>query len=813
MLKVAKYFFILLITQLSITNGYSQDLLNNKNISQIQVDQISEADIMKFQSQLKASNISIAEAQQIAIARGMPATEVAKLKNRLDNLSQSNSLSDTIGLKGANSQLGRNIVPTNSQIVSNSILINSKIFGSELFTSNSLTFEPNLHLATPLNYILGSDDALQISVYGLQETNISQTVSPEGTISIPTVGIIRVGGLSIENATSLIKSRMAQVGYRSLWSGASKISVSLTKIRSISITIVGAVKSGNYTISSLSTLFNALFLSGGPGSNRSFRQIELIRENRLFKIIDLYKFLITGDESDNVSLKDNDIIRLPIYKTRIEISGEVKRAGIFEMLNGESFADLLKFTGGFSDSAYRASVKVIQLTNKERQVADISEVQFSDYFPRTGDFFEVSKILNRFSNRVTIEGAVFRPGTYQITNDLTISQLIKNAEGLTEDALTQRAQIIRLKEDNSKEIISVDLVKAKKGSVDDIKLNREDKIIIFSVLNLKDQYTITIEGEVRKPGEYFYNEGTSLKDLIIFAGGFTYAAYPQRIEIARLIKRDKLTTGDQRLSEIIDVENVTDLTLNNKNIPLQPFDVVTIRKIPGYNHPELVQVSGEVQFPGPYALSSRLEKVTDLIKRSGGFSPEAYSAGAYLKRRKETTDSSILNKKIAVIQKKLKDSSDDVSNSIYRSYDLIPLDLNNILANPKSEYNLIVKPGDELVIPRNDMEIRVSGEVFSPTQSPFLEGKSLKYYINNAGGYTENAKRKRIYLLYANGKAVATKHFFFIHKFPKVQPGAEIVVPKANSKRKMSTAETVGIFSALASLMGVIIAIIQVTKK
>ncbi len=547
------------------------------------MDQLSDADIIKFQQQLKSSNLSINDAEQIAISKGMPTSEIAKLRLRLQslNIQTSNNTNSVSGNSLNNNDPVRTYTPvTDQQKNIEATVPNNKIFGSELFKSNSISFEPNMHLATPSNYILGPDDAILINVFGLQESTINQTISPDGTIYVPTVGLIKISGLTIEQATSFLRNKMSQIGYRSLKTGASKISVTLTKIRSISVTILGAVKSGTYTISSLSTLFNALYLSGGPGENRSFRKIQLIRENKIFKTIDLYNFLLTGDESDNVSLRDNDIIRLPVYETRVEIEGQVKRPGIFEMLPNEKLTDLIKFSSGFTDSAYKASIKVIQLTNKDRKVKDIQEVDFNSYIPQSGDLFQVSRILNRFQNRVIISGAVFRPGIFEITPNLTVSKLIKNAEGLKEDAFG-RGQIVRLRPDNSFELLSFDIMKALRGGADDIILKREDSVIISSVLDLRDRYTVDVRGEIRRAGTYTFEEGLSLKDLIVLAGGFTYAAYPQRIEIARLIKRDIINNNDSRLNEIIDIDNVTDLSSGNRNIALQPRYAVTIRRLPG----------------------------------------------------------------------------------------------------------------------------------------------------------------------------------------------------------------------------------------
>ncbi|MDQ6757998.1 MAG: SLBB domain-containing protein, partial [Bacteroidota bacterium] len=347
----------------------------------------------------------------------------------------------------------------------------------------------------------------------------------------------------------------------------------------------------------------------------------------------------------------------------------------------------------------------------------------------------------------------------------------------------------------------------------DILLKREDSVFISSVLDLKEDYNVTIQGEVRKPGTFHYIDSLSVKDLILQSGGFTDAAYPQRIEIARVIKRDTLTAQDIRLSEIINIRDMNDLSFSANNIILKPFDVVTVRRLPGYLELKSVFVSGQVQYPGPYVLASRSEKISDLLKRAGGIAPEAYPSGAFLKRINEKNSTEFDTSKVEKIQRALRDTSGDVTASVTRQYDQIPLDLNEIIKHPGTDLDLILRPGDELVVPRNDQGVKVSGEVLSPTQAPFDKYSNINDYISDAGGFTDNAKKNKVYVLYPNGKAAITKHFLIFRSYPKITPGSEIIVPKENIKSKRSTAEVVGLASAVASLAGVVIAIIQLTKK
>lgn len=723
---------------------------------------------------------------------------------------------DTTGIEDVLQKGGKPVgtnrenIKSDAQIIKDNI--NTRIFGAELFATFSPTFQPNLKIATPANYVLGPDDQLVISVYGLQVGSFNLTVSPDGTINVPNVGEIVVSGYTIEEARVRIRSRMSSI-YTSLRSGSSQLSINLGKIRSIRITVLGSYKAGTFTMSSLSTVMNALYVSGGPAENGSYREIELIRNSKIVKKIDLYNLLLSGSFADDERLRENDIIRIPVYKNRVEINGQVKRQGIFEMLPGETFNDLVRFASGFTDVAYKASVKVLQLTDTERKVKDLNAAEFSTYRPSTGDNFNVSQILDRYQNRVTIDGAVFRPGTFELTNNLTLSQLIKNADGLKEDAYLQRGQLIRLREDLTTEIIPFDVAQILNKTTD-ITLRKDDRIVISSFLEFRNQYNVSIQGEVRSPGAYPYSANLTLKDLLFQAKGFTDAAYPQRIEIARVIRRDTLTASDVRLSEIIDVRDMNDFALTSKNISLQPFDVVTVRRMPGYINQQSVTVSGQVQFPGPYVLSTRTERVSEVLKRAGGFSPEAYIEGSYLKRKNNNEITPIESQKIDKLQKQLKDSSGEIVAAVARPYDLIPLDIRKLINNPGTEPDLILKPGDELFVPRNDEQVKLSGELLFPTQVPYRKGKSLKEYINDGGGFTDNARRKRVYVLYPNGKAAATKRFLIFRSFPNVEPGSDIIVPSqlVRKKEKKDVTQVLGFASAVTALAGVIIAIANLIK-
>lgn len=816
--KFLKLLFFISFFLCSATWLHAQNILKDKDLSQVRVDQLSDEDVVKIKVQLAGVGTTIDQAEKIALSKGMSASEFEKLKKRIEAVS--NDGRDGYG-KLKNSKDNIKNTPENADKDSLGLdkyqdkvprsLIDPLIFGSELYTSVSPSFEPNLKLATPLNYVLGPDDQLLVSLYGVQQYEGDLLVSPEGSITIPNVGQIKVAGLTIEAATQRIKTTMANSVYPYLKSGASKLSVTLSKIRSIKVLIIGSIRPGTYTLSSLATVFNALYIAGGPSAFGSFREIELVRNNKVERKIDLYRFLLHGDQSDNVALKDNDVIRIPPYKKRIELRGQVKRPGYFEVMPNESLMQLMDYASGFTDTAYRASLKVYQNTDKERKVLDLLSADYASYKPESGDVFVVSKILNRFENRVRISGAVFRPDIYQLTPGLHVADLIAKADGLKEDAFAARGQIIRLQDDLSRSIVSFNVKKAISGNqADNILLQREDEVYISSVLDLRDSFKVTIQGEVRTPGKYEFVEHLSLKDLILQAGGFTDAAY-KKIEIARLIRRDSISSTDNRASIIINTEIDGDLSSASANTALQAFDVVTIRRKAGYTIPETVVISGQVQYPGPYAISRRIERVSDILKRAGGYTPDAFIEGAFLKRYKTTDEIKKSEDALKSLEKNVRDtlSIRNIGSELTKEYDKIPIDLSSIMKFPGSIEDLIVRSSDELVIPKFDGQVKISGSVLLTTQVPFQKKGSLKSYIDQAGGFSGDAWRKKTYVVYANGRSAITKNFLFFRFYPKILPGSELIVPKKIEKKGISTTEIVGLSSALASMAGLVIAIIR----
>lgn len=845
----------------------SQRVSGQTNYSDVKVDELTDVQIRQLIQRAESVGYNDVQLEQMAAAQGMKADEIAKLRIRVEKIrrqdggsgsksSEIKSGNQSSGDEGAN---GRSYSPSNDSDStkgrlnlaerSNAQLKDAfgnlipKIFGAELFKSSDIKFEPNLRMATPKSYIIGPDDQLLIDLTGDNEANYKLQVSPDGTIRLQYVGLISVAGLSIEQATSKIRSAMSGT-YPSLKSGRTSVSINLGNIRSIKITLLGeVVKPGSYTLSSLSTVFNALSASGGPNENGSFRKIQVIRNNKVISTIDVYSFLLKGIQTGNVRLQDQDVINIPVYQTRVEMSGEVKRPALFEVLNTESLEDVIGFAGGFSNKAYTAKIKVLQNTNKERRITDVSADNFTNYSPLNGDKYVVEPILDRFANRVEIVGSVFRPGQYELESGLTLKQLIVKADGLKEDAFLNRGHISRLNSDNSLALLSFDVDKILKGTEQDIPLKREDKVTISSIFDLRDEYRVDIKGEVRSPGVFDYAEGMTLQALIQMAGGFKEGATPNRIEVARRIKNSDAMSLSAKTAEVMNINISRDLKLQDSTFILQPFDIVSVRNSEGYQIQQQVRVEGEVLYPGIYTVTRKDERISDIIKRAGGLTPLSFAEGASLKRpgpesvrdSKDLTDTESLlksGKSVSIAAKNAIDRKEEEKQKLANlkrlqssagvkdtvamesqieilSSDLVGIDLEKILRSPKSKYDLLMEDGDVIRVPKQLQTVKVTGEVLRPINIVYNTNRSMKQYINGAGGFTYNANKKGAYIQYANGSVDATRKFLFFNNYPKVKPGAEIFVPKRAPREKLGAAGIAGIFSALATVAAVLISVLR----
>ena len=827
LIYVLTLFFILLMS----FNANAQDIIKSKDLSTVKVDYLSDDEISRIISQLKSNSATIDDVESMALSKGMSQNEFDKLRTRVKEYEKKNSSDkdkkdknkkdkdkkdkDKLKDTDEDSEFGRKQEKIKNEKIKDSL--NALIFGSELFDNPTLSFEPDLKMATPVNYVLGPGDKLEVSVYGVQQFDDTVPVNFEGKITIQNVGQIAVAGMSIEAATQKIRAAIARV-YSTVRSGQSQVSVSLSDIRTIKVTIVGGKQPGNYSISSLASVYNALHLAGGPGKNGSYRNIELIRNNKVYKNVDIYKFIVKGDQSENVNLRDNDVIRIPAYTERVVVEGEVKRPGIFEMKKGETFSDLLNFASGFNEFAYTASVNVLQKTGKEFKVHDINESEFGSYLPKSGDVFKVTKILNRFENRIKIEGAVFRPDYYSYTEGMRISDLITRAEGIKEDAYTKRARIIRLKTDLTTEIVNVDLSAALSGDLNsDIELKREDIVTVYSILDFREEYKITIDGEVKNPGEYEYFDNLTLNDLVVQVGGLTGSA-SKRVEIARMVKSDAIDDSDPKRIELVELEITADNNEQIKNFVLKPFDVINIRKMAVYEKPEMVKVTGAVTYPGKYVLANKRETVYNVVMRAGGLTSIANLDGMKIKRpikeeqieQLESVNLNLDKKQITEEGKDLKESNlkekDTLSSKLSKKlrdelkFATIPVNWEKIVKDKNHYSNVTLFPGDEIEVAVYNEGVKVTGNVLLTSEIPYRSGKGFRYYIDAVGGVDYKGWKKKAYIIYPNGKASVTGSFLFFRSYPKVTPDSQIVVPEKPEMKKMSAGEWAGIGSALASI-------------
>jgi protein involved in polysaccharide export with SLBB domain len=789
------------------------------NLNSVRSSDVSDEQIVLIAQQMKQNKVTTKEAYQLMLQRGMSMVEANLITQRIDRVMLADQENDAKAKSKEaeddnrfdNNRSVRTMAPMKNDTTT--VRNPKKIFGLEIFNNGVLQLiDQDIQIATPLNYIIGPGDEIIINIYGYQEAKHTLRVSPEGDITVPYAGSIYVAGLTIEQATIKIKNKLASSGYANIKTGLTKVNIGIGRIRSIKITILGEVnKPGTYTLPSLATVFNALYLSGGPNEIGSMRNIQVVRNGKIIDQLDMYDFLVNGNQSGNIMLRDQDVIRIPPYTARVSFEGEVKRTGLFEVKEGENLQQLLNYAGGFTDSAYTASIKAYKTTDTEKKIFDITKDQFASYYPSRSELYVVNKVIDRYANRVIIQGAVYLPGEYELSPGLTVGGLLKKAQGLKDEAYLNRGIITRVRNDLTEEVIAFSPALLLRGAVQDIPLQKDDQVTISSVLNFRDKQTVLINGEVRKPGEFTYRENMTLKDALLQAGGFTDAATPQRIEIARRIKREGFDTSDLRIAQVINVESLSSLDAGN-DVKLSPWDVIVVRKNPSYKTQVNVRIEGEVAYPGNYVLQSKSERVSDLIKRAGGLSREAYPSGVYLKRlNNNSVVSQLTTQKVNKIQQQLKDTSAKVEQEVLRPFDQMAINLTNVLNNPGGIDDIVLEEGDVLTVPQRRSEVRISGEVLFPTQVVYEDNMRLEDYLDRAGGVTDVANQKRIYVLYPNGNASRTTKFLFGKKYPVITPGAEIIVPKkpVSNRQRLSTAEVVGITTALAAVAGVLVQLLR----
>lgn len=794
--KTAFLFLVGLLMTLRLAAQLPSDLSQAKS-SQITDEQLQQY-VMKAQSAGLTEDQVVLEFQK----RGMPETEVQLLLARIKNITASGVSVQPGNQPTEKPGTGKRILK-GEQTLFQPIENSSRVFGADLFTGTDPLFVPNLKMATPKTYIIGPEDELQLDIYGYNISSQKLIVSPDGFVNIKYAGLINLSGLSIEQATGIIKSRLTKY-YPTLSSGDTKIQLTLGSIRTIQVTIVGAVKKpGTVSLPSLATLFNALYACGGPLDNGSFRNIELIRNNKTIVVADLYQFIQTGNQSANFPLRDNDVIRIPYAASQVVMEGGLNKTGIFEIKKGETVNQVMDYAGGFRRNAFRGRITGTRFTEIERKVIDIPEASYTSFQLQNGDSLYVDTVINRYQNRIIITGSVVKPGTYSLEPGMSVKQLVEKAHGLKEDAFTGRATITRRRADLTKEIISINLKDMLLGN-QNFLLQKEDSLHIVSVLELKDRFTVTINGPVKKPGEYLFEDSLTLQSVILQAGGFLDFATATGIEVGRRKKDINVNEKGTATTEIFTLALTKDISKLGADFYLQPYDVISIKTDPAKLKQTNVKLSGEVMYEGVYTLAYPDERLSSVIKRAGGLLPYANLNGAKLIRKKIEVDTSNIKRLLLFSNKK---TAQDDSVLAYQEKQLsneqvfVALDLKKIISNPGTIDDITLKDGDELVVPRIDNTVTIDGQVLSPVKVQYDPHLRFINYVSAAGGFTKTAMKKGAFVVYPNGRAARTTNFLGIKFRPKVQPGSSIYVPVKPEGKGFDAAKAGILVSALSAIM------------
>lgn len=681
----------------------------------------------------------------------------------------------------------------------------SNIFGHSLFSNRNLSFEPSANLATPVNYRLGPGDEVIIDIWGASENTIRQTISPEGTILVRGLGPVHLSGMTVKEANSFLQREFSKI-YSGI-SGTepnSEIKLTLGDIRTIQINIMGEVSvPGTYTLSAFSTVFHALYRAGGVNRIGSLRSIKVVRDGKTFADLDVYDFIMKGKMKDDIRLQEGDVIIVDPYQSLVEIVGKVKRPMFYEMKPTETVATILNYAGGFTGDAYKKAIRLVRKSGREHQVFNVDEMDYSVFRLDDGDMITIDAVLDRFENRVEVRGAVYRAGLYQLDGTVnTVKQLIKKAEGLRGDAFLNRVIIDREHEDLSHEIIAIDLGGLLNGTIADIPLQKNDILYIPSITDLKEEETVAIYGEVANPGTFLFSKNMTIEDLLVQAGGLLEEAATTRVEVTRRIKDPKSTSFSSVLGKTFtfDIKDGFIVGGNAENFYLEPFDAVYIRRSPAYRRQQNVVVAGEVLFSGSYSLLKKNERLSDLVSKAGGVTPDAYVKGARIIRKLSDEERRRQNDAIRMAQNgEGKDSISIQKLNLSETY-TVGIDLEKALANPKSDFDLVLREGDVLYIPEYVNTVKISGSVMYPNAVVYQKGKNLKFYINQAGGYGNMAKKKKVYVVYMNGTVSRLK----ARNASAIEPGCEIIVPSKAEKKHMAMAEILGISSTTATIAAMV---------
>ncbi|WP_082830872.1 SLBB domain-containing protein [Cochleicola gelatinilyticus] len=787
-------FFILFCNSIKVIAQVTPDI-DISNIENLSDDQLQE-----YWQKAKAQGYTMAQVKALAETKGLSPIKIAELERRL---SQSGMISTGSETSEIENSLTIDSLPSQGFTGNEGIetIPKDPIFGYDFFNNRNITFTPNLNLATPSNYELGPGDEISINLWGAAENNYTIAVDREGAVRLSNIGPVYVSGLTMEQASAKIESKLKNIyaGINAPDNSPYKVflSISLVNVRTVQVNIIGEVKvPGTYSLSALSTLLNALYASGGPTKEGTFREIKLVRNGVDVTYFDIYDYLVNGSQVGNKTLRDQDVIIVSPYISRVSISGSVKRPGVYELKPNETLDNLLEFVGGFTSQAYKDRIILERIEGDRKIIKEILVSNSGVTSLEDGDVLSVNKILDKFKNEISIKGAVLRPGRYEYSENITVKDLIEKAAGINEKAFLQRGLIFRT-EDGVRESVIPFSVSEVMSNLKNIKLMPNDRIEIFNKYNLSENYTLQIDGAVNNPITIPYVENLTVEDLVLLGGGFQDGANENKIDIYRRIDDDSYET----LSKNFKVSANGKLTISDGTpFFLEPNDRVSVRFLRGYSEQIKVSVNGEANYPGNYTIENKDEKISDLLIKAGGLSPYAFTNGATLIRLNPFYKEQSQQATLSTLSEKEEITGSEDEKIKNRKEFRVGINLQNIMDDPESKYNLILKNGDRLIIPSVKQTVKVEGEVLVPSLVRFDDSRSLRDYISMSGGFSTDAKKGKIYVVYPNGDIASTKHFLFFRSYPKLKPGAAILVPsKPENKNKLSAQEVIGIGSGLAT--------------
>ena len=765
---------------------------------------MSENEIISYASQAKKAGLSDADIARRLVQRGATVSQLQSMRAKYGAQGFINVASASVDNTGDSRLRSNNNAVGSAGDAGEATFQGRKVFGRDIFNNKLLTFEPQMNIATPQNYVLGPGDKLIVDVYGSTQMSQELTISPEGDVTVPNVGPVHVSGLTVAAAQSRLHSKMGQ------FYSSSDIKVAVGQTRTIMVNVMGEVRTpGTYTLSAFSTVFHALYMAGGINDLGTLRNIKVYRNGRAISVIDIYEFILNGRLAGNVRLQDNDVVQVGAYEGIVDISGCVKRPMAYEMRKDESLQSLLRYSGGFTGDAYKKLLRVLRKSEGMKSVYNVEEFDFSNFTVDDGDVVVVDPIIDRYKDMVEVRGAVFRPGMYRLGDKVfSVHSLVETASGLMEEAMTSRAVIRRTKPNRTHEVLAVDLEGIMNGTAADVTLQNEDVLIIPTLTEHSNHRTLTIDGEVIAPGVYEYADNTTIEDLIIQAGGLTDNASTAKIDVSRRLYDPTAQEADLQISKTFSFSLKPGFAIDGADgFKLEPYDIVHVRRSPLFQAPINVSVSGEVAFEGNYSMEQKNQRLSDVIKAAGGVVPGCDVRGARLIRQMNEDEKARMQ---AVLKTALQsaDGKDSVAIEKIAQSDTytVGIHLDEALANPGGTQDIELMDGDRLVVPRFNHTIRISGEVNAPNTVAYNEGKGYKYYVRQAGGFGNRAKKNHTYIVYRNGTmAVASKG-------GKIEPGCEVVVPSKAPRNHNNLSEWLGIGTSMASLATMIATIANLTK-